>query len=113
MVAPEGDSELQGRERIHHLAEAKVTASEHILFQRLPQGESVILNLRDERYYGLDAVATRMWDALIEAATLDEAHAKLMEVYDVSDSTLWTDLTQMVEDLRSAGAVEVENVENV
>lgn len=92
------------------MRDATVRASRKILFQSLPDGESVLLNLEDERYYGLNVVGTQMWHALTEAGTLQEAHSQLVQQYDVASETLWTDLESFVSDLKEAGIVEVDHV---
>ena len=43
----------------------QVEISPEALFQEL-DGETVLLNLQSERYYGLDDVGTRMWQLLAE-----------------------------------------------
>ena len=53
----------------------------HVLIRFLEQ-ESVLLNLETERYFGLDAVGTRMWQLATTAPTVETALAQLVEEYD-------------------------------
>lgn len=46
-----------------------------VLVRRLDDGESVLLDLRSERYYGLDTVSTAMWEALTSQETFEVARA--------------------------------------
>ena len=45
--------------------------------------ESVILGLNTERYLGLDDVATRMWQVLIDPSCVEEAYEHLLRLYRV------------------------------
>jgi hypothetical protein len=50
----------------------------HVLIRRL-DGESVLLNLKSERYFGLDATGTRMWELATTQPCIALALAKLQE----------------------------------
>ncbi|MEO5618228.1 MAG: PqqD family protein [Candidatus Eisenbacteria bacterium] len=69
--------------------------------------ESVLLNLDSESYFGLDEVGTRMWAALEQSASLQEAYEALVDEYDVDPKRLCADLAAFVEGLAQAGLVEV------
>ena len=51
---------------------ARVTIPDGVLVQEL-QGESVLLNVNTENYYGLDEVGTRIWAVLSEAPSIAAA----------------------------------------
>ena len=44
----------------------------HVLIRRL-DGESVLLNLDSERYFGLDATGTRMWELVTSHPSIGSA----------------------------------------
>jgi len=77
-----------------------------VLVQEL-QGESVLLNVRSGRYFGLDEVGTRMWAALTTAESLRAACDTLAGEYDVEPERLERDLRSLVEKLAEHGLVEV------
>ena len=77
-----------------------------VLIQEL-QGESVLLNLRTGRYFGLDEVGTRMWMALTTADSLQVACDSLESEYDVEGERLQHDMRNLVEKLVEHGLVEV------
>jgi hypothetical protein len=77
-----------------------------VLIQEL-QGESVLLNLRTGRYFGLDQVGTRMWMALTAAESLQSACDGLLGEYEVEGERLKQDLRDLVEKLVGHGLVEV------
>lgn len=70
--------------------------------------ESVLLNLETEKYFGLDAVGTRMWQLATSAPTLDAALSQLQEEYDVSAETLRSDLSGLLEHLQENGLIVMQ-----
>ena len=71
--------------------------------------ESVILNLKDERYYGLDSVGTGMWGALTTSASIQAAYERLLNEYEVDGEVLRRDLTSLIEQLLARGLVELSD----
>ena len=69
------------------------------------EGESVILNLETEHYFGLDEVGTHMLQVLVEAATLREGARILEGEYDTDGETLNEDLMAFVSELVDNGLV--------
>ena len=69
-------------------------------------GESVLLSLKSERYFGLDAVGTKMWTVLTTAPSLEAAQQTLIQEYDVDPQRLRQDLYALVEKLLEEGLVE-------
>ncbi len=70
--------------------------------------EAVLLNLKNEQYYGLDVMGTEMWQALTASSTISEAYEKLLSEYDVSAEVLEKDLNDLLEKLLSNGLVELQ-----
>jgi hypothetical protein len=68
-------------------------------------GEMVILNLKTQTYFGLDASGVRMWKALTESATIQQARDRLMTEYDVDAGTLQHDMVELIETLVEHGLV--------
>ena len=79
-----------------------VTVAEQLIVQDV-DGESVLLDMSSECYYGLDAVGTRMWQVLAEYRDVDRACQALLSEYDVDEGTLRRDLLALIEKLRAAG----------
>ena len=78
----------------------------HVLV-RLLEGESVLLNLETERYFGLDAMGTRMWQAVTVAPNIDEAYQELLLEFDVEPELLRSNLTELLGRLLDNGLLEV------
>jgi hypothetical protein len=85
---------------------AKMVVPEGVLVRELG-GESVILNLNSESYFGLDDVGTRMWAALTAAESIEAAYQSLLEEYDVNPEKLTEDLDALIDKLVAQGLLEV------
>ncbi len=85
---------------------ARVAIPTGVLIREL-DGESVLLNLESERYFGLDEVGTRMVLCLSEAVSIQAAYETLLAEYDVDPGTLQQDLQTLIQDLLAHGLVEV------
>jgi hypothetical protein len=68
-------------------------------------GEAVILDLESGRYFGLDAVGTRIWQLIAEQGSLRAVHAALLTEFDVSSSALESDLFAFAGELVSRGLI--------
>jgi hypothetical protein len=77
-----------------------------VLMQEL-EGESVFLNLKTERYFGLDGVGTRVWTVLSQAVSIQAAYDALLAEYDVEPEKLRADLVDLIDRLLVHGLMEV------
>jgi hypothetical protein len=85
---------------------ARVSVPRDVLVSELA-GESVILNLNSECYFGLDPMGTRMWTALTNSESIQAAYDGLLSEYDVGEERLRRDLTDLIGKLLEQGLVEV------
>lgn len=74
---------------------------------RFLEGESVLLNLDTERYFGLDRTGTRMWKAVTVAPDIKTAYEQLLGEYDVDPELLRSNLTDLLGQLLENGLLEV------
>jgi hypothetical protein len=72
-------------------------------------GESVLLNLSSDSYFGLDEIGTDMWRHLTAEATIQAAYEKLLAEYEVESNTLRDDLETFVEKLVENKLVELNS----
>jgi hypothetical protein len=84
----------------------RIKAAPDVLF-RLVGDEGVLLNLRTQRYLGLNPVGTRVWALLEHGETIQTAYDTLLAEYDVEPAALRLDL-----DLFIGQLVEHELVES-
>jgi hypothetical protein len=81
---------------------APVVVPAGVRFQELT-GEAVLLNLDNDRYYGLDDVGTRIWQLLAEHGDIETVMTKMLAEYEVDEATLRADLQTLVKELLEAG----------
>ena len=84
----------------------RIFVTSDVLFREV-SGESVMLNVKDASYLGLDDVGTRIWTALTSSDSIQAAYEVLLAEYDVDADRLRQDLTDLVEKLLAHGLVEV------
>ncbi|WP_204106267.1 MULTISPECIES: PqqD family protein [Spirulina sp. CCY15215] len=84
----------------------KVSLSEDVLLQDLG-GESVLLNLDSEKYFGLNEMGTRMISVLNDAPSIQAAYQLLLVEYEVDGIELKQDLLALIEKLAEHGLVKV------
>ena len=71
------------------------------------EGESVLLNLKSESYFGLDQIGTRMWNLMTASDSIQAAYETLLDEYDVTADMLRQDMRNLIEKLIVNGLVEV------
>ena len=86
----------------------KLSLSADVLSQEV-KGETVLLDLASEQYFGLDDVGTRVWQLLGEGKSLDELLCILLEEYDVERERLESDISDLLSRLIAAGLVALES----
>ena len=84
----------------------KIEISDDVLFQEVG-GETVLLDLGSEQYFGLDAVGTRIWQLLGEGAGAQTVVETLMAEYDVEREILVADLSSLLDQLAKAGLIRL------
>lgn len=77
-----------------------------VLLQEI-RGESVLLNLSSGRYFGLNAVGTRMWQVCTSAASLQDALNQLVAEYEVDPKRLEQELQELVDQLVEHGLLAI------
>lgn len=71
-------------------------------------GETVLLDLASEQYFGLDPVGTRIWELLADAPPLEQVHDMLCAEFEAEPDRIRHDLLALVQQLRDAGLVKVD-----
>jgi len=86
---------------------ARARVPDGILFREL-DGESVILSLDAETYFGLDEVGTRTWQLLRAGPTIQAAYDTLCAEYDVDAGQLRRDLEELLDQLVGNKLIEID-----
>jgi len=85
---------------------SRVSLPQTVLVRDL-DGESVVLDLQTEKYFGLDEVGTRMWAVLTTADSIEAAYETLLKEYDVEPERLRADIEGLVSQLVGHGLLVV------
>ena len=67
--------------------------------------EAVLLDLKNELYYGLNEVGARIWQLLQKDNSLEQIKEVLLEEYDVDETLLQKDLDTLVSALKQADLI--------
>jgi hypothetical protein len=77
----------------------------HVLARHV-DGETVLLNLETEKYFGLDATGTRMWELVTHLPSIEAAYGKLTEEFEVEPEVLRKHLTELLGQLIENGLLK-------
>ncbi|HYW22393.1 MAG TPA: PqqD family protein [Nodularia sp. (in: cyanobacteria)] len=88
--------------------DCKISPAPNVLAQDLA-GESVLLNLQTEEYFGLNDVGTRIWQTLTEKDSIQSAIDVLVTEYGVESKQLQQDVENLIQELLANGLVEVSS----
>ena len=70
-------------------------------------GETVLLDLKSEAYFGLDTTGTRIWQLLQENGSLQAAFDIMLAEYDVEETVLRKDFADLLGKLVQAGLISL------
>ncbi|AQA16880.1 coenzyme PQQ biosynthesis protein PqqD [Halioglobus japonicus] len=85
-----------------------VTISPDAIHQEV-SGETVILDLKSENYFGLDEVGTRIWQLTEETGSLQDVYDRMLAEYDVTAEQLEEDMGELFSKLAKMGLVELSD----
>lgn len=77
------------------------------IFSQKVDGELVLLDMKTENYFGLDAVGNDIWQLLEDGNTLQETCDIMLEMYDVEPEQMRSDLESLVNKLVQSGLAEL------
>ena len=89
---------------MNYQAHDRFSISSEVLSQEV-NGETVLLDLEGECYFGLNEVGTRIWQLLQCESSVGEALDTLSDEYDVSREQLESDVGALLDKLTEAGLV--------
>lgn len=87
--------------------DSRLSVPDQVLTRRAA-GETVLLNLDNEQYYGLDGVGSRLWQLIEAGTTFGQAVTALLEEFDVEQEVLQADLNAVLADLGANGLVLID-----
>jgi hypothetical protein len=90
-----------------HFDRTSVRQAERVLAQTLG-GEAVLLDLKSEQYFGLDATGTRIWQLIGELGDVERIFEALVDEYDAQPEVIANDLRTLLTQLIRAGLVQTD-----
>jgi Coenzyme PQQ synthesis protein D (PqqD) len=91
-----------------HTLESRVRVPTDVLV-RVINGESFILNVQTECYFGLNAVGARMFELLGQSPSVRDAFNRLRVEYEVDPDTLQLDFDRLIAELLQQGLLELHS----
>lgn len=91
------------------LFEKRAAIPDSVMFREL-EGESVLLNIDTETYFGLDDVGTRFWIVLKDSDSIQDAYEILLDEYEVDPDSLREDLEELLAQLVEKGLLVLHDV---
>ena len=85
----------------------RVRHGDRVLAQTLA-GEAVLLDLKSERYFGLDHTGTRVWQLIAEVGDVQQIFAALVAEFDAPPGRIADDLRALLGRLVAEGLVQPE-----
>ena len=82
--------------------EPKLQVSADVVYREI-DGEAVLLDLGSGRYFGLNAVGTRVWAVLAGGGGVDDAIAAIATEFDAPDAENAGDVRALVSDRGARG----------
>jgi hypothetical protein len=87
------------------MSSIRLAPSEDVIFHAL-QNELILLNLKTQRYFALNAIGSDIWNRLIEHGDIDTVAGLLTAEYDVDPARLRIDLETLISNLTEAGLLQ-------
>ena len=85
--------------------DSTISISPDVMVRKVGE-ESVLLDLKTERYLGLDDVSARFWELLTNGGSIQSAYETLLVEFEVDPERLSQDLDDFVQELLQFGLVE-------
>ena len=74
-------------------------------------GEAIVLNMKSGVYFGMEQVASLIWNLVEKPRSVGEIRDAIMKEYDVDSNTCEKDLKSFLDHLQAAGLIEIDNNE--
>ena len=68
--------------------------------------EVILMSIEADSYFGLDPIASRIWELLEEPKSLQELTATLTEEYEVDADTCQQDVQELLDDMAGRGLIQ-------
>lgn len=89
------------------LSDSQQVVARREVLSRALDGETVILDLGAGRYYGLNEVGSEAWELIVAGTTVGDLRRHLLARFDVEESTLTSDLAELLTELQQRALIDV------
>jgi hypothetical protein len=72
-------------------------------------GETILLSMQSAMYYGLDEVASRIWELVRDPIQVSEISETIVREYDVERVRCEADVIEFLRELETKGLIEVRD----
>ena len=86
-----------------------VVGNGDLLASELSDSETVMLDIDQGAYFGVEGVAKTIWDFIDAPRTLADIYAKVASEYDVSSADVESDVVAFVRELLDAGLATIDS----
>ena len=83
-----------------------ISLSPDVISQEV-SGETVLLDLKSENYFGLDAVGTRIWQLIRDSGDFQVILDTVLEEFDADETRIRSDLEAMLAEIADLGLITV------
>ncbi len=83
-----------------------ISLSPDVISQEV-SGETVLLDLKSEHYFGLDAVGTRIWQLIRDSGDFQVILDTVLEEFDADETRIRSDLEAMLAEIADLGLITV------
>lgn len=90
-----------------------VVANNQQVTGNLPDGDVVILSLKNGVYYGLNEVGARIWKLIQQPVSVRQVLATLLAEYDVDVTECYQEAVDLLKELLAHGLLRVEQEKTV
>ena len=77
------------------------------VLSRILDGEAVLLNLATGNYFGLNGVASRIWELIGQGGTVGALRSALIAEFEVREAVVARDLLDLLSSLQARGLIRV------
>jgi len=93
------------------MTEASVVVASDGITSTEIEGESILLDLEEGVYYGLNSVGGAIWEKIQEPVPIEDIVRAITDAYDVERGQCREDVLALVADLQENGLVDVHDDE--
>ena len=85
----------------------KLRKPDGVLFQQVPEGDSVLLHVKRGEYFGLDKMGHIMWTKLVLSPSIQAAYDEILSEFDADADRIRADMVKLIDELVAHDLLEI------